>query len=165
MGELSGKRMRLHIGAGDKIWPGFCNVDLHADADVNADCRKLPFPADYADELHSVHFVEHIPRLDLENMLIDWHRVLKPGGKLAIELPCLNKIAQNIVNGEVNLRLTVLGIFGDPNDKRAGMMHQWAYTKEELSESIMQCGFNNVRVMEPKFHVPERDMRIEATKP
>lgn len=157
--------MKLHIGSGDKYWPGFQNCDLHSDADVQTDCRKLPFDADYADEIHSIHFVEHIPRMELENMLIDWHRVLKPGGKLAIEVPCLNKMAQMVVDGEKNLRLTLLGIFGDPRDPKPGMLHQWAYTREELSESLRQCGFSKVEVKEPMFHIAKRDMRIEAVKP
>lgn len=157
--------MRLHLGCGDKIWPGFLNCDLHAEADVNTDCRKLPFETDYADEIHSVHFLEHVPRLDVDNMIIDWHRVLKRGGKLAIELPCLDKISQNIVDGEKDLRLTTLGIFGDPRDARPGMLHSWAYTKSELIEILRQCGFTDVQVMEPVFHMPRRDMRIEAVKP
>lgn len=157
--------MRLHLGCGEKHWPGFVNVDAHGDPDVLSDCRKLPFEADYADEIHSIHFVEHVPRLDLENMLVDWHRVMKPGAKLVIEVPCLDKMARHIVNGEKNLRLTLLGIFGDPRDPKPGMMHGWAYTKAELSEALLQTGFNKVEVMDPKFHLVERDMRLEAYKP
>ena len=157
--------MRLHVGSGDKTWPGFVNCDLHAEADVNTDCKRLPFEANSVDEIHAIHFVEHIPRLELENMLIDWHRVLKPGGKVVIEVPCLNKMAQLIVDGEKNMRLTLLGMFGDPRDPKPGMMHQWAYTKEELMESLMQCGFDKVEVMEPVFHMVARDMRLEGVKP
>lgn len=157
--------MKLHIGAGDKHWPGFVNCDANGDQDVVTDCRKLPFDADYTEEIHAIHFVEHIPRMQVDNMLMDWHRVLKPGGKLVIEAPCLNKIAQRIVDGEKNIRFTTLGIFGDPRDPKPDMMHAWAYTKEELTEIVSQAGFTDVRYMEPKFHFQQRDMRIEATKP
>lgn len=157
--------MKLHIGAGDKHWPGWVNCDANGDQDVVTDCTKLPFDADYADEIQSIHFVEHIPRMQVDNMLMDWHRVLKSGGKLVIEVPCLNKMAQRIVDGEKNLRFTTLGIFGDPRDPKPDMMHAWAYTKEELTEIIAQAGFTDVQYMEPKFHFPQRDMRIEATKP
>jgi len=158
--------MRLHVGCGDKYFPGFVNVDQYSDAaDINADCRTLPFEADYADEIHTIHFIEHIPRLEVNNMLLDWHRVMKPGAKLVIEVPCLDKMAKHIVDGEKNMRLTVLGIFGDPRDHKPGMMHQWSYTKAELTDILLQCGFSDVQVMEPKFHVKERDMRLEARKP
>ena len=157
--------MRLHVGSGDKHWPGFLNCDAYSDADVVTDCTKLPFDADYADEIQAIHFVEHVSRMDVDNMIMDWHRVLKRGGKLVIEVPCLNKIAQRIVDGEKNIRLTTFGLFGDPRDKKPAMMHAWCYTKEELSNILEQAGFKAVTVMEPKFHHPPRDMRIEATKP
>lgn len=157
--------MKLHVGSGDKIWPGFVNCDLHAEADVNTDCRKLPFEDDSIEEIHSIHFVEHIPRLSVDNMLMDWHRVLKRGGKLVLEVPCLDKIAKNILEGVKDLRMTTLGIFGDPRDQRAGMLHAWAYTEHELVECVRQCGFGSVEVKEPVFHAKKRDMRIEAVKP
>lgn len=157
--------MKLHVGCGDKHWPGFVNIDAYGDPDVLSDGRKLPFPADYADEIHTIHFLEHVPRLEVENMLMDWHRVMKPGARLAIEVPCLNKMAQLIVDGEKNLRLTLLGIFGDPRDPKPGMMHCWSYTKEELTDALIKAGFSDVKVVEPKFHIPQRDMRVEAVKP
>ena len=156
---------RLHLMAGEKYWPGFLNVDAHSECDVQSDCRKLLFDADYADEIHCIHGLEHIPRLEVENMLVDWHRVMRPGAKLVIEVPCLDKIAAHITAGEKNLRLTLLGIFGDPRDPKPGMMHQWAYTKAELSSILEQCGFADIQVMEPKFHIAARDMRVEARKP
>lgn len=157
--------MRLHLGSGDKHWPGWVNVDAYGEPDVISDCRKLPFGPDQADEIQSIHFIEHVPRLELENMLMDWHRVMKPGAKLAIEVPCLDKMAALIVAGEKNLRLTLLGIFGDPRDPKPGMMHAWAYTKAELSAALEQCGFTDIQVKEPIFHMPARDMRLEAVKP
>ncbi len=114
---LDKPRVRLHVGSGDKSWPLFINVDAHGDPDVVADVRTMPFVASYADEIQAIHVVEHIPRLSVDNMLLDWHRILKPGGKLVIEVPCLNKIAKMIVDGQTNMSLTIMGIFGDPRDK------------------------------------------------
>lgn len=165
MGEFPSRPVKLHLGSGDKHWPGWVNIDAFGEPDVICDCRKLPYPHDYADEIQSIHFLEHVPRLEVENMLMDWHRVLKPGGKLVIEVPCLDKMAQHIVAGEKNLRLTLLGIFGDPRDPKPGMMHRWAYTKSELVEIFHQCGFPDAHVDEPKFHMAARDMRVEAIKP
>lgn len=157
--------MRLHLGCGQHLWPGWVNVDAHGEPDIVSDCRKLPFDADYADEIQAIHFIEHVPRMQLESMLSDWNRVMKPGGKLVVEIPSLDKIAAMIVAGEKNLRLTLLGIFGDPRDPRPGMLHSWAYTKAEIATALEQCGFERIEFMEPKFHLPARDMRIEAVKP
>lgn len=169
MGSLSEKHMkkvRLNIGSGNYYWPGFINCDAHSEnSNLRADCKKLPFDADYADEIHAIHFIEHIGRLEVNNMLMDWARVLKPGGKIFIEVPCLNKISKMIIDGEKNIRMTTLGIYGDPMDKNPAMMHQWGYTVEELSDLLLQCGYKDVSCKEPIFHHPRRDMRIEAVKP
>lgn len=156
--------MRLHVGSGDKHWPGWVNCDAFGDPDVVTDGRTLPFDDDTAEEIQAIHFVEHVPRLDVDRMIVDWRRVLKPGGKLVIEVPCLNKMAQLITEGERNIRLTLLGIFGDPRDPKPGMMHAWAYTKEELRDILDQAGFTHIEVKEPVFHMPKRDMRVEAVK-
>lgn len=161
--------MRLNIGSGDKRWPGFCNVDLNDDPvagppDLRSDVRKIELEDGKATEIHAIHVFEHIPRLDAGKVLAEWRRVLSEGGKLVIEVPCLDKIAQNIINGEKNIRLTILGIFGDPTDKRPDMMHQWCYSSRELHEMLEGAGFRDVRVMEPVFHIAQRDMRVEAIK-
>ncbi len=157
------KKLRINVAAGNKHWPGFCNVDKYGEADVQSDIRELPFEDGTVDEMHAIHCLEHLPRMELESILHHWNRLLKTGGKLVIELPCLNKISQMVVDGEKNLRLTVLGIFGDPRDEKPGMMHQWCYTREELTEALDQCNFT-VTEAEPKFHIARRDMRLEAVK-
>lgn len=160
-----GQPVRLHLGSGDKFWPGWINVDLHDKADVNCDISKsLPFESGYADEIQALHVLEHIHRKDAGQALYEWFRVLKPDGRLVLELPCLDKMAQMIVEGEKNLRLTLFGIYGDPRDARPGMMHQWGYSKAELSELLAGVGFTQVEVKEPVFHIAKRDMRVEARK-
>ena len=157
--------IRLNVGAGDKFIPGFVNIDRHGNQDINSDAFPLPFPTDHADELWAIHLLEHLPRRDASPVLTEWFRVLKPGGKLVLELPCLDKIARLIVAGEKNMRLTVMGIFGDPRDPKPDMMHQWCWTEAELTEALCSVGFQRVTVCEPIFHIAARDMRIEGYKP
>lgn len=157
--------MRLHLGAGDKYWPGWVNVDSYGDQDELCDCKSLPFEDETVSEIQCIHMVEHIPRMEVNGMIQDWFRVLKSGGKLVIEVPCLDKMAQMIVDGEKNIRLTLLGIFGDPRDPKPAMMHKWAYTKAELKDLLLETGFVDVEVSEPVYHVARRDMRITAVKP
>lgn len=162
--------MRLNIGCGHAHWPGFVNVDSHDDKkmgppDVRAEAGKLPYDKGQIDEIHAIHIFEHFSRMDADDILREWHRVLKTGGKLVMEMPCLDKIAQLIVNKEKNARLTVLGLYGDPRYKRPEMEHKWAYGEGELTEMLDAAGFNGVSFLPPKFHFPERDFRVEAVKP
>lgn len=165
MGVTVEQPVKLHIGSGRHYWPGWVNVDANGDADVRATAQALPYDPGTVDEIAAIHVLEHIPRLQVEDMLFHWFDLLKPGGTVWIEVPCLNKMAQFIVDGEKNMRLTLLGIFGDPRDPRPDMLHAWAYTKEELRDVLLRCNYVDVEVSEPAFHIPARDMRVTARKP
>lgn len=160
--------MRLQLGSSSKYWPGFMNIDRYdASADVQSDCVQLPmFSNETADEIYAIHLFEHLHRTrEVRQALTEWHRVLKAKGKLVLELPCLDKMARLIVAGEKNLRLTLLGLYGDPRETKQGMEHKWGWSFSEITEELMEVGFRDVNIMEPKFHIPERDMRLEAIKP
>jgi len=148
-------------------FPGksWINCDRHGDPDVKCDAYPLPFETDYADEVWAIHLLEHIHRSEAGRALYEWFRVLKPGGKLVIEVPCLDKIAQLIVNGEKNIRLTTMGLFGDPRDPKPDMLHKWCWSIAELTDTLVGVNFHDITPMEPIFHLAARDFRIEARKP
>jgi SAM-dependent methyltransferase len=52
---------------------------------VNADARKLPFPAESFDFVFSVGLVEHFK--DPKTILAEQHRVLRTGGYLLVQVP------------------------------------------------------------------------------
>ena len=158
--------VRIQVGAGLCHFPGnWVNCDRHGDQDVNCDAVPLPFPTDYADEIWAIHLLEHLHRAEAGPALYEWFRVLKPGGKLVLELPCLNKIAKLIVEGEKNMRLTTMGLFGDPRDPKPDMLHKWCWSTDELTETLTGVNFERVTIQEPIFHIPARDFRVEAYKP
>ena len=157
--------MRINCGCGDKYMPGFVNVDRHGDPDIVSDACPLPFPTDSADELWAIHLFEHLHRKDATPTLTEWFRVLKPGGKLVLEMPSLDKIAALIVAGEKNLRMTVMGLFGDPREENPDMMHQWAWSNAELLDTLSSVGFRDIIFPDPIFHFKVRDLRVEARKP
>jgi ubiquinone/menaquinone biosynthesis C-methylase UbiE len=106
-----------------------------------------------------------LPRLDVQSYLAEWHRVLVDGGRLINELPSLDKMANLITQGETNIRLTLLGIFGDPRDwdQRPLMRHEWAYTNQEIEAILTEAGFE-VEFAEPVYHIAARDMRVIGRK-
>jgi predicted SAM-dependent methyltransferase len=49
--------------------------------------RGLPFPSSHFDLIYCSHFLEHLPRLDVNPFLRECRRVLKPGGTIRLVLP------------------------------------------------------------------------------
>lgn len=164
METTTGKPVRLHLGSGFKYYPGWLNVDVVGDQDVISDLRDLPFDDEYADKIESIHVFEHFERVDIPIVLREWARVLKTGGTLTLEMPSLEKIAQKIVDGEKNLRLTLFGLFGDPNYESQFMRHKWCWSREELAMELSRFGFIDIHFSDAQYHVPSRDMRVTCKK-
>ena len=146
------------------------NVDQEGDkADVHADAGKLPFPDEYADYVCAIHIIEHFYRWEVPEVLAEWKRVLKPGGRIVLELPCMDKIylyiAQTIYEQKKLLeRMTVMAFWGDPRQKSEAAHHRWGYTIAEMQGILMKVGFRNVEYQNPRYHHMLRDMRFEAVK-
>lgn len=167
--------MKLHLGCGERLWEGFTNVDLHDQTtnfprpDVVADIRALPFDDESAEEAHAIHVIEHFYEWEAETVLREWKRVLKPGGRLVLELPSLDKVFAYIAfclnkKQAMKIQMTLWPIYGDHGWKSPAMCHKWGYTRNTMAELMQKVGFKEIQFQEPKFHVPERDMRVEARK-
>jgi len=87
----SGAR-HLHLGCGPKYLPGFLNIDgnLFNKIDLWLDVRNgLPFPSNTVDSIYSTHMFEHFYPDELQLLLGECLRVLKPDGGLRLIVPNL----------------------------------------------------------------------------
>ena len=133
--------VRLNLGCGDKILEGHINVDVASEMvgklpDVVCDIRKLDnFPDNFADEILAVHVVEHFWRWEVVEILKEWVRVLKPGGKMILECPNLKSACEEFLKnvdkhsqpGQEGQR-TMWVFYGDPAWQDPLMVHRWGYT-------------------------------------
>ena len=166
--------LKLNLGCGNKHLQGFVNVDLESNwclrkPNMAADVAKpLPLPDGVVDEVHAYHLVEHFYRWEAFDILADWVRVLKPGGLLVIELPCLDKILsimQHCIATQTEMpeNLTMWGLYGDPGYGKPEMCHRWCYSIAEMTAMLEELGLE-VTSTEPQTHKPIRDMRLEGRK-
>lgn len=171
--------MKLNVGCGKRILDGWFNCDVARDPeatkdpDLLCDAKTIPLDDNCADVLQAIHLFEHFHRWDAEKVLKEWHRLLKPGGKLILELPNLVKCCQNYLDGRMKGgknpdQLARWGIYGDPRTGNHWMCHQWGYSPEELMGLLKEAGFIKMIELPTQFHPAgrtHRDMRIEAIKP
>ena len=159
-----------NLGCGSRHWPGWINVDLAPDADIRSDLRNLDaIPSDSADAVAAIHVLEHFHEWEALPLIQEWRRVLKPGGKMILELPCLNKICYYVakcVQDKLPLDETMLlhPLFGSPKERDPLMGHKWGYFKETLRVLLERAGLREIQFVTPRYHFPMRDMRVECVK-
>lgn len=120
-----------------------------------------------------IHGFEHLARWDAPKALVEWHRLLEPGGLLVLELPDIKKCCKNLLNlidGEDIKSLDSLamwGIFGDANEETPWMQHLYGYTPKTLKGVLKRAGFGQFVDAETRWHPIGRrlrDFRVEARK-
>ncbi len=102
-------------------------------------------------------------------MLGEWRRILKPGGKMILELPCMDKVFGYVAwcvkhNQNMAPFMTTLALWGDPQHKTTEMMHKWGWFVTPLREMLEAVGMQNITFMEPNYHFKRRDIRVECVK-
>lgn len=171
--------MKLNLGCGDKILPGYVNVDVAPSRagrkpDVLCDLRKLEsFTDDSADEILAVHVVEHFWRWEVADVLREWVRVLKPDGRMVLECPNLRSACEQfLANPELHAgpgpegQRSMWVFYGDPSWKDPLMVHRWGYTPQSLARVMAQAGLVDLRQEPAQFKLREpRDMRVVGKKP
>lgn len=170
--------MKLNLGCGDKILPGYVNVDVAPSRggrkpDVLCDLHRLePFESECAEEILAVHVVEHFWRWEVVTVLREWMRVLRPGGLMILECPNLISACQQLLAdpdaasgaGPEGQR-SMWVFYGDPAWRDPLMVHRWGYTPRSLASLMSEAGLVDIRQEPAQFKLREpRDMRIVGVK-
>jgi SAM-dependent methyltransferase len=171
--------LKLNLGCGDKILPGYTNVDVAPSRggrqpDVLCDLRALtPFKDESAEEILSVHVIEHFWRWEVVDILREWLRVLAPGGRMVIECPNLQAACETFLadpdrhagpGAEGQRSMWVF--YGDPSWRDPLMVHRWGYTPRSLAGVLAEAGLVNIRQEPAQYKLREpRDMRVVGEKP
>lgn len=89
--------LRLNLGCRKTRVPGFLNFDIRPeqDVDVVGDASDLKRYADGSvEEILASNILEHWPHVQTIEVLREWSRVLRPGGKLYLSVPDFESIVR-----------------------------------------------------------------------
>jgi len=115
--------IRIELGSGPHGEPGFFHIDAVKMGNVHheADVRDLSFlENETVDELYSAHTVEHFSYTEIDQVLAEWNRVLKPRGKITIKMPDLGFLCRAYVEGIHSTEEIMIAIFGGFADEPGG---------------------------------------------
>lgn len=133
--------IKLNLGSGKAgSFPGFKNVDIRKleGVDIVADVRKLPLKDNSVSEIISKNLIEHFGRHEILPLLKEWHRVLKPQGKITIETVDMGGVMDNWKNIPTeNLLDAICGA-----QTYLENFHKMAFTQDILTTFLKGAGFS-----------------------
>ncbi len=136
--------MKLHLGCGKRHIPGFVHIDAidYPHIDHVASIDNLSFiPDDSIELIYNCHVLEHFKRRDVDRVLREWFRVLKPGGVLRISVPDFAKLCEVYLK-ERNIDRVIGALFG--RQDYLYNIHYNVFDFDSLSKSLQNAGFGNV---------------------
>jgi SAM-dependent methyltransferase len=116
-GIYDGSPVRLNVGSGPTRLPGFINIDIepYENTDLIWDFTPqmdwnehtypypghLPWEDGCVDEVLASHVLEHFRYHHACDLIRDWCRVLKPGGRIEIATPDFEAVWRGLADGSV----------------------------------------------------------------
>ena len=137
--------MRLNLGCNHRIMKGYVNVDMddYEGVDLVADVSDLSALQDNScSEIIASHIFEHFGHRRTASVLKEWNRVLRPGGKIYISVPDLDRALDAY-------RVSGLGdwivnfLYGDQGYE--GAFHYTVFNAQRLSNFLEATGFDNIK--------------------
>ena len=146
----------LNVGCGMRSVKGAVTLDYYwyPGVDLVWDARKkLPFPDGRFEGVFAEHFLEHIEFERVKEMLVEFRRVLKPGGVIRIVVPdggLFLDLYHRTTQGE---KIQFPGMKEDEdlapmmvvNQVFRGWGHKYCYDFQTLARLLTDAGFQDVR--------------------
>lgn len=99
--EPIGGQLRLHLASGERVLPGWHNIDLAgSQADFLWDLRRpLPVDAGTATAIFSEHFMEHVPLPGAAQLFRRCFELMAPGGVIRMGVPDFSAYFRDYASG------------------------------------------------------------------
>ena len=183
--------IKLHLGCGKRHIPGWIHIDLadypHIDFKQRVDDLSN-FEDNTVDLIYASHVLEYFDRFEARKVLLEWRRVLKPGGILRLAVPDFEALVWvylkykdlNLIHGPLYGRWEIPG-----SKEPVIIYHKTCYDFASLQKILLDAGYTNIhrydwRQTEHKdyddysqAYIPHMDkergklisLNVEATKP
>lgn len=144
--------VRLHLGCGPEKREGWINIDTQSEVkpDIVSSVDKLPmFYEGSVDVIEANHLFEHLTYDQALSALVEWSRILKPGGELFLEMPdldaCIRMLGRH--KDPQGFDIGMIGIYGYPpmiTSEGMSQVHKWGWTRTTLVEALRNAGFEQI---------------------
>lgn len=146
--------LKVHLGCGERIFPGWVNADIY-NGDIFLDITQaLPFPDKSVDRVYAHHLIEHIELSQFLAFLKELARVCQPRATLRFVTPDLKRLTAAYAHPEINQDLIAHycqnTLFQHPvemfnQELRQNGEHRYIYDFDFLKALLNRVGFSGVR--------------------
>lgn len=178
-------KLKFNFGGGPKKIEGYISVDAmgwEGITDIVWDLTNVPYEfarMNSVDEIIAIEMLEHISFRHTLQVLKEWYRILKDGGKLIIQVPDCGEMMKMYVNNEVcdcvkhkpkndedvkglkdcwscggkarvNPERFLFAFTGA--QKHSFDVHRNIFTKETMKDCLKEAGFEKVEIKNDKYN-------------
>lgn len=181
--------IELNVGCGSRLYADMCNIDFYPSTDedthrgddirpdVWCDIKNLSCEDSVIDVIYCSHVLEHFYPYEVEDILIEVKRVLKPGGIFVVEMPDFARVSllsilwflpeprypSHMKSSRGIFKSQFYGASWERNVK-GYPYHKYLYTRGEFVNLLQSNGFKICLTTSSTLtHVPLRDMAVIAS--
>ena len=153
-------QLKLNIGYSYQYLNDYINITPMPNVknDCIHDLKSLPYDANVIDEICAQDVVEKLGYHDAAQALQNWHKVLKPGGKLMLTTVDFESACRQFLSSNEQQRVDLYRLFfGEAYNTT---VNRFLFTETQLMMHLSWCNFAQVRRLPSSANY----ITIEATK-
>lgn len=143
VGVKKRKKKIIDLGCGENKYKSDegevigCDIREEVKPDYRIDLHILPFETNQFDIVYSSHTLEHFGRDEVESVLDEWVRILKPGGEFRLVIPNIAWAAEQIVAG--NMSFDVLNVLYGQQEYKTNF-HKMGFIPQMIEDMFRARG-------------------------
>lgn len=140
---------KLEIGSRSKPRPGYIHHDIRPLEHIEIVCDAKKFPKELYetfDEVYASHILEHFNRFEVKGVLMEWTKLIRPGGVIDIVVPDVREIARQLTENFIDLEFFNYLMFGG-NDYQYNV-HKYGFDVVSLGTMLEAQGFEVLSAVE-----------------
>lgn len=167
------KNIKLNLGSGNYPKNDYLNIDLlDTRADVIMDAGSLQFDDNSVDEIFASHLFQQLNPFKILKILNEWHRVLKPGAKIILEMPNIEELCKQFLTADkiskykiLNSMFGTINTLNTPDKEEIPNPNLFGWFPEIVSDHLHAAGFTEIKVLTEQGLIHDSpNFRIEAKK-
>lgn len=134
----------VNLASQGEILPGFINIDKNPrkESEIKGDIRKLDFDDNSVELMIAKNILQVFSHREFQKILLEWKRVLKPGGTLILSVPDLKSILKAYIIGTIDFKETQEGLFGKQVNEYEYFYN--GFDQNSLANNLNKLGFKVV---------------------